>query len=141
MNSLADTFTGGCHCGEVRYEMHGKIFNATLCHCTLCRGTTGAPVVAWCSIDLTSFRFTHGHPRSYQSTRLSTRTFCASCGTQLTFFTDGETSIDITTASLDEPDADAVSPQDQIFTRSELPWMNDMHALPRFNTKRITKEE
>lgn len=58
------------------------------------------------------------------------------CGTQLTFREDGDTGIDITTASLDDPGADAVAPRDQTYARSELPWMRGALALPRFNTTR-----
>lgn len=135
-HSRPDARTGGCHCGEVRYALQGEVANATLCHCTLCRATTGAPAVAWCSVEASHFSFTRGQPRSYRSTPHGTRTFCAMCGTQLTFREDGETGIDITTASLDEPGADAVAPRDQTYARSELPWLRSAHALPRFDAAR-----
>lgn len=32
---------GGCHCGEVRYEVRGKLHDAKLCHCNLCRKLHG----------------------------------------------------------------------------------------------------
>lgn len=139
MKSLSSALkirSGGCHCGEVRYELQGEVANATLCHCTLCRATTGAPVVAWCSVEATNFRFTRGLPRSYRSTSHGMRTFCATCGTQLTFQENGETGIDVTTASLDEPNSDAVAPRDHTYARSEIPWMGSTHALPRFSTTR-----
>jgi len=128
--------TGGCHCGEVRYEMQGEVCNATLCHCTFCRATTGAPVVAWCSVEATNFKYTRGSPRSYRSTPHGTRTFCPTCGTQLTFREDGDSGIDVTTASLDHPDEDAVAPRDHTYARSALPWMGIAQVLPRFSTTR-----
>ena len=131
-----ETRTGGCHCGAVRYEAWGKVFNATVCHCTLCRGTTGAPAVAWFSVEATHFRLTRGQPQSYRSTPRGNRTFCAACGTQLTFREDGETAIDITTASLDEPAAAAVAPRDQTYARSALPWMDGLQVLPRIAASR-----
>ncbi len=136
LESTSKVHTGGCHCGEVRYELVGEVAHATLCHCSLCRATTGAPAVAWCSVEATNFRFIRGLPRSYRSTPFGTRTFCPTCGTQLTFRDDDETGIDITTASLDEPGSDAVAPRDQTFARSELSWMGTVHALPRFSTTR-----
>lgn len=132
--------TGGCHCGEVRYEKQGEVFNATLCHCTLCRATTGAPVVAWCSVEATNFRYTQGLPRTYRSTHHGARTFCPTCGTQLTFREDGDSGIDVTTASLDSPGEDAVAPRDHTYARSELPWMGIAQVLPRFSTTR-TREK
>jgi hypothetical protein len=136
LQSTSTVRTGGCHCGEVRYELVGAVANATLCHCSLCRATTGAPAVAWCSVEANNFRFTRGLPRSYRSTPMGTRTFCPTCGTQLTFREGNESGIDITTASLDEPDAYAIAPRDQTFVRSELSWMGTVHALPRFSTTR-----
>ena len=47
--------TGGCHCGAVRYEVRGPVFAPNLCHCDICRGTTGAPCVAWFSVHPTAF--------------------------------------------------------------------------------------
>ena len=135
-SSTSKIRSGGYHCGEVRYELQGDVANATLCHCTLCRATTGAPVVAWCSVEAMNFRFTQGFPRNYRSTPRGMRTFCAKCGTQLTFREDGETCIDVTTASLDDPNAEAVSPRDQTYARSQLSWMGSAHALPYFSTTR-----
>lgn len=133
--------TGGCHCGEVRYEILGEVYNATLCHCSLCRATTGAPAVAWFSVGVTSFLFTRGLPRSYRSTAHGTRTFCPTCGTQLTFRKDNDVGIDITTASMDEPGDSEVAPRDQTYARSELPWMSSANALPRFKTIRAKPRE
>ena len=40
---------GGCYCGAVRYETRGEPIERALCHCSICRATTGAPAVvgAW----------------------------------------------------------------------------------------------
>ena len=35
---------GGCFCGRVRYEVTGIPFDETICHCSICRRTTGAAV-------------------------------------------------------------------------------------------------
>lgn len=129
-SSTSKIRSGGCHCGEVRYELQGDVANATLCHCTLCRATTGAPVVAWCSVEAMNFRFTQGFPRNYRSTPRGMRTFCAKCGTQLTFREDGETCIDVTTASLDDPNAEAVSPETRPTREANFPgWVARMHCL------------
>ena len=41
--------TGGCMCGAIRYEATGKPIIVAYCHCTDCRGITGAPVVGYLS--------------------------------------------------------------------------------------------
>ena len=126
--------TGGCHCGAVRYAAAGRPFYRTLCHCTICRGTTGAPAVAWFTVRLREFQFIQGQPRSFRSSAQATRTFCGTCGTALSSRRDGRDEVDITTASLDEPAAAA--PEDQTYSRSRLPWMDGVASLPRHETTR-----
>jgi hypothetical protein len=41
--------TGGCFCGAIRYEARGRPFDETNYHCSICRRTTGAPLVTWFS--------------------------------------------------------------------------------------------
>ena len=124
-----NTHAGGCHCGALRYRVAGELSCRTLCHCTICRATTGAPAVAWFTVPLADFAWLQGAPRRYDSTPGATRSFCGGCGAQLTFWRHGLDEIDVTIASLD--DAAALAPEDQTFTRSELPWMQRLAALPR----------
>lgn len=126
---------GGCYCGAVRYEAAGTPFHRTICHCSICRGTTGAPMVAWFSVARDALRFTRGTPVSFASTPEGTRTFCGTCGSQLTFasarFPD---EIDVTTCTLD--DAAAMPPEDHTYARSRLPWGVLDDGLPRHLTTR-----
>ena len=127
--------TGGCFCNAVRYETSDNTINRTNCHCTMCRGTTGAPCVAWFSVDIEEFRYTRGAPTQFRSSQHATRTFCAVCGTQLTFADDASPDeIDVTTCSLDT--ATAVEPQDHTFTDSQLPWLKLADGLPSYRRSR-----
>lgn len=47
---------GGCFCGWVRYEVDNAPMQATACHCSICRCTSAAPVVAWFTVKPESFR-------------------------------------------------------------------------------------
>jgi hypothetical protein len=122
--------TGGCYCGKVRYEAAGEPFEQAVCHCSMCRRTTGAPMVAWFGIRAADFRFTAGEPRSFRSSAKVTRAFCPDCGAQLTFKVDGLDEIDITIASLDEPDA--VPPLDEIWAADRVRWIDHIGDLPRY---------
>ena len=51
---------GGCYCGAVRYEVAASPARETACHCSICRGTSGAPFVAWFSVPAASFRVVVG---------------------------------------------------------------------------------
>ena len=123
--------TGGCFCGEVRYEASGKVFHETSCHCSICRRTTGAPFVAWFSMPRAGLRWVRGAPARFQSTAKGTRSFCARCGTQLAFeHAELPDEIDITTCSLDDPEA--LPPKDHTWMRSGLAWVRLADNLPRF---------
>ena len=127
--------TGGCYCGAIRYEASGRPINRTNCHCTMCRGTTGAPCVAWFSVYTSAFRYMRGAPAEYRSSQHATRAFCGTCGTQLTFSDDASPDeIDITTCSLDNM-AEA-APQDHTFTSSQVPWLKIADGLPGFSRSR-----
>ncbi len=124
---------GGCFCGRIRYEVTGTPFHETLCHCAICRGTSGAVSVAWFSIERSQFRFTEGEPTRFKSSRRATRTFCPQCGTHLTFETeDFPTEVDVTIGSLDDPDS--VTPKDHTWISSKVRWeVLDPH-LPKFRS-------
>jgi hypothetical protein len=123
--------TGGCQCGFLRYEASGVPFGETLCHCSLCRRTTGAPAVAWFSVRPRDFRFTEGKPSRYASSETGTRSFCPQCGAQVTFQNTAHPGeLDVTTASLDDPDA--TPPKDQTWVSSRVRWMDDVPSLTSY---------
>jgi hypothetical protein len=123
--------TGGCLCGRVRYEAAGTPFHETLCHCSMCRRSAGAPVVAWFSVPRPAFRVLAGEIRHFQSSKSCVRGFCATCGTSLTFASeDFPDEIDVTTCSLDDPAL--VSPRDHVHTRSRLPWISLCDGLTEY---------
>ena len=98
--------TGGCYCGAVRYETDGEPFHETICHCADCRRIVGAASVAWLTVSRSRFRFTGKDPASIRSSASVTRRFCGVCGTSLTYENDAvPDEVDVTTASLDDPDA------------------------------------
>jgi hypothetical protein len=122
---------GGCFCGRIRYEVTGTPFQETNCHCSICRRTTGAPFVAWFSVRPSEFRWLFGSPSQFRASARATRSFCTHCGTQLTFQGDDcPDEIDVTTSSLDQPDA--VPPRDHTHVSSRLPWIALADGLPQF---------
>ena len=126
---------GGCFCGRIRYEVTGIRFHETNCHCSICRRTTGAPFVAWFSVRPSEFRWLSGRPSRFRSSTQATRSFCAHCGTQLTFEDHGyPDEIDVTTSSLNQPDA--VPPRDHTHVSSRLPWIALADGLPQFSQAR-----
>jgi hypothetical protein len=122
---------GGCHCGSIRYAIRGAARHETVCHCTICRRSSGAPAVAWFTVRKDALAFTSGTPTAYASSEHGTRGFCARCGSQLTFSSSRyPDDVDVTTASLNEPER--VPPKDHTFTSSCLSWARWEDDLPRF---------
>jgi hypothetical protein len=125
---------GGCLCGAVRYRAAGPVTHPTLCHCRSCRLGAGAPSVAWVSFPRARFAWTGAAPARYGSSPPVERTFCARCGTSLTYtHSDFGDEIDVTTASLDAPQA--FPPRDHTWVEEALPW-SELGALPRFPQRR-----
>jgi hypothetical protein len=76
----AQHFEGGCFCGALRYRFVG-VFDAGYCHCSICRRTTGAPVIAWVNTGRASFTLTRGAPKFVATSAEFERAFCDACGT------------------------------------------------------------
>lgn len=123
---------GGCHCGAVRYEVSGAPRHAALCHCTDCRKSSGAPMVAWAAFGEEELKVTQGAPKTINSSGASFRSFCPECGTGLFFrnaqFLPGI--VDVQSATLDDPEA--IPPEAHIQTAERLRWMETSFNLPSF---------
>jgi len=126
----AQIIQGGCLCGAVRYEATGQTCNNTHCHCTDCRRSSGAAFVTWASFRRAEFRFTQGEPRVVPWAGLL-RSFCAACGTLLTFMTEPQANeIDVTVCSFDYPAA--IAPADHTWVDDRLPWIRLADELPAY---------
>ncbi len=124
------SLTGGCCCGAVRYVIEASAADVSHCHCSICRRSSGAPVVTWLTVPRPTLRLLSGTPRERQSSTHAVRSFCADCGTALTFRGDGQPdTLDVTVASLDHPER--VAPREHIWVGNALPWMRLDDDLPR----------
>ena len=113
---------GGCMCGQIRYWLTCDPICATMCHCSDCRRSCGAQAVAWITVPDQHFSFTQSEPTRFASSANVERTFCPKCGTSLTYKIDRRRNdIDITTGSLDNPEA--YPPTQDYYCRDRLPWV------------------
>ena len=74
---------GGCHCGEIRFEVRGKPTWLGRCHCRDCQKISGSAFMAFAEYELHNVQFTKGTPTSYKSSPKVTRTFCGKCGSPI----------------------------------------------------------
>lgn len=122
---------GGCLCGRVRYSVSGEPESSDICHCVSCRLTTGAQSVAWLTFPVGSFTFVSGEPVEYRSSPGVTRTFCGGCGTSLTYRQDDAPgTVDVTTATLDQPEA--FPPTYRVWIEDKVGWESANDGLPRY---------
>lgn len=129
---MADDLFGGCLCGAVRYRISGAVAptGVAYCHCTLCRRSSGAPVMPWATFPAAAIWLTNGQPASYASSRNALRQFCPACGTQLFFtYTVGEPEFDVAICTLDDPSL--MVPRYHIWAAERLPWFEVADKLPR----------
>jgi hypothetical protein len=126
-----DLREGGCFCGKVRYRVSGMPQTSAICHCASCRRASGAQSVAWVTFPYRDFSFISGNPVEYHSSTEVIRTFCGVCGTSLTYRHGGDPdSIDVTVASLDDPDE--FPPARHIWLEDKVGWETVNDGLPVF---------
>ena len=114
--------TGGCYCGKIRFQATEPVLSRANCHCANCRRAAGAQAVAWITVPSKQFVFTSGEPSRYRTDTGAWRTFCADCGTSLTYENDSRPGeIDITTGSLDDPEK--FPPTKDVFADEKLSWV------------------
>lgn len=104
--------SGKCLCGEIRYEVHGPLRDAIICHCTDCQRWHGSSphMVSARQADV---RIT-GRPSWYQWDDKPRRGFCAQCGSSLFWDAPERDSITIAAGTLDQPTG--LSTKGRIFT-------------------------
>ncbi len=68
--------TGGCLCGAVRYRVSGPPLRGTICHCSLCRKSSGSAFLVWAIFRKDQLSWTQGVPDSVQATSKVIREFC-----------------------------------------------------------------
>ena len=112
--------TGGCNCGQVRFEASGEPVRVGLCHCRVCRKETGSIgnfFAVW-PADRVSIT---GETRSW---RLSTdnRCFCPACGSSVFGIVDGANEVEIRAGAFDDAPTD-LTPMYELWTPRRERWL------------------
>ena len=126
---MAKGFSGGCLCGQVRFDV-AQVLRVHFCHCGMCRRATGSAfaVLAWVRRGDLAWSGAE-RPRQRRSSPLAQRSFCGACGTPLTLVYDGGAAeIAIHTGAFDEPDSR--SPSYHYGVEGRLTWVDCGVGLP-----------
>ena len=134
-------FSGGCLCGEVRYEVSGEVLRTLNCHCDDCRKNTGAAFVTNIFINRADLTISQGKVRVFEHVsdagNPKIKEFCPNCGSQLFGATRGRDTITVKAGSID--DADFVQPEANVFTSKALSFIHlsdDLKRIDAITSKR-----
>jgi hypothetical protein len=123
------TETGSCFCGAIAAEMRGEPFWICFDHDDDCRRAIGSPLNVWVGYRQDQFHLTRGQPKSFSKTKGVVRTFCAECGTSISYLDEGlGDELYLTLGFLDRPAE--FCPQAHAYWRMKLPWIELADELP-----------
>ena len=126
---MSELQTGGCHCGNLRYQLDAPVNDIAHCHCSICRRTSGGIVMTWTSVPVEAFKWLAGSPTTYDSGPTCVRYFCNNCGAQVALLSrNSPDMMDVTIATLDHPELNPANRH--IWTDSRLPWLHLDEHLP-----------
>ncbi len=123
---MATKYTGGCQCGELRYEVVGTPRKLVVCHCTDCQRQSGSAFGMTLVVNEADFRLTKGEVKTFASKsaigRAKLGAFCPQCGTRIYHKPEWRPgAVSVKPGTLD--DTSGLRPDMHIWTRSRQPWV------------------
>jgi len=107
---MAKTYTGGCHCGRVRFKVTADLAGITDCNCSICTKKGFLHLIVppaqfellSGAADLTTYQF---------NTNTAKHTFCKVCGVHPFYVPRSDPDkIDVNVRCLDDVDVAAIKP-------------------------------
>lgn len=114
--------TGGCLCGDVRFEATGRPYRVGICHCLDCRKHHGALFYAVAIFPQDAVKV-EGETREYGG-----RHFCPRCGSSV-FARSGD-EVEVHLGSLDAPDQ--FVPTYECWTVRRENWLPEFAGMRRY---------
>ncbi len=131
---MTTSYTGGCACGAIRYQINAEPLVGVECHCTDCRLESGnghaSHLVfprAAASIEGVAGQW----DMTADSGNIKTRGFCPTCGTPVYMtFSANPAAFSVRAGTLDEPSR--YVPSIRTYTSRALNWDRVDTSLPSF---------
>jgi hypothetical protein len=125
--------TGSCLCGDVKFEIEGRLEPIQVCHCQQCRKAQGTPFSTNISVSTQDFKILSG-ARSltrYESSPGMVRYFCTRCGSPIYGAKDTDPDIyRVRAGTINE--LLSVRPVADFFNASKCNWWPITDDLPQF---------
>jgi hypothetical protein len=125
------TWTGGCLCEEIRYEISADPIWVGICHCRWCQRHSGSAFLTLAMFQTDDVIWLKAKPAVFQSSPEVERGFCPRCGSTLTFARGGRNEMNVTAGSLDNPNV--IQPMQHIFSEQKCAWLHLDDALPSYD--------
>ncbi len=79
------SYSGGCLCGGIRFQIEGKIDEIVFCHCPMCRKAQGSAFAANAPIKAASIRLESGREllKEFLPSENKARVFCSNSGSPI----------------------------------------------------------
>ena len=123
-----ENFTGGCLCGEIRYESLEPPYNVGFCHCGMCRKAMGNLFGTWIILKRKDMHYVTREPDWYESSETVRRGFCAKCGSPIVYQLIEKDFDAVWIGSVDNP-AD-YKPRAHWHTENKIAWVDILDHLP-----------
>lgn len=122
---------GSCLCGAVELELRAPVQSVGNCHCSMCRRVHGTPFSTYAQLPADTLLFTAAeHVRTYASSPSVDRTFCDTCGANLTFRVHEIPELVWVAAGILDDDP-SLRPDHHIFVASKASWWHILDKLPQ----------
>jgi hypothetical protein len=124
--------SGRCLCGDVSYEIRGKISSIWLCHCSKCRRANGSAFHASAICDPADFRWRSGEDvvSEYEDTPGYKVRFCRRCGSPVPSFLEQFGRMFLHVGALEGDPGRKID--HHIFVGSKAPWFEITDGHPQF---------
>ncbi len=126
--------SGGCYCGDLRFEISEQSKVKSQCHCRECQYISGGGPNYFMLVPNEAFKFTNGEPKSFSRPDIEnpvTRSFCSNCGTHILTIRPGLDMAIVKAGTLDDP-SEYGMPSAAIFTCDAQPFHNIPEDMPKF---------
>lgn len=122
--------TGGCACGNIRFEIHNDPMIVHACHCTDCQRHSGSPFTVNAWTEASNLEFIENTQENVATSTLPSSgsgkphnlCFCPSCSTAIYSQYQAPHSVFVRVHTLDNPSS--LSPDVHIWTRSKPDWLD-----------------
>lgn len=127
---MSQDLSGRCLCGAVTWRSSGPVLWAGHCHCDSCRRATAAPFTSFFGVPRDGVVWSGARGEYRSSKGAVQRSYCAACGTQMSYQYDGwPDETHLYAATMDQPAR--FRPEAHYHYGEKLDWVQITDDLPK----------